>query len=158
MGEIEFSGGTSSRGSDATVGDVLTIIVKVKNSGDIPAENVDVQLVIDGVEKKTTTLRTVKNESGDEKTVIFSWVAEAGEHDIKIVIDPDNTVIESRDETAHGGSGNNNEIDKTVDVAGGNMVVAVVNDYPVVSTLLIMLLLVVILVGVAILLKSRKMI
>ncbi len=158
VGEVEFSGGTSSRGSDATVGDVLTIIVKVKNSGDIPAENVDVQLVIDGVEKKTTTLRTVKNESGDEKTVIFSWVAEAGEHEVKIVIDPDNTVIESRDETAHGGSGNNNEIKRTVDVAGGNLIVAVVNDYPVVSTLLIMLLLVVILVGVAILLKSKKMI
>jgi len=155
---IRFSGGSAGGSYDAVVGDVVTIQVNIKNSGDIPAENVDVQLLIDGVEKKVTTLRTIKNISGDEKTVIFSWVAESGEHEVKVVIDPENTVIESRDQFQHGGQGDNNVIKRTINVEGGNLVVEVVNEYPVVSTLLIMLLLVVILVGVAIYLKSKKVI
>jgi uncharacterized membrane protein len=155
VGKAEFSGGTSDN-YDAKVGDVLTIIVRLVNSGDIPAENVDVQLLIDGVEKKTSTLRTVKNDTSDVKTVIFSWVAEAGEHDIKVVIDPNNNVIESHDQFTRGGEGNNNELKARVDVEGSFVVKELVNDYPIFSTLLIILLAIVVLVGAALLLKGSK--
>jgi uncharacterized repeat protein (TIGR01451 family) len=155
VGKAEFSGGTSDN-YDAKVGDVLTIIVRLVNSGDIPAENVDVQLLIDGVEKKTSTLRTVKNDTSDIKTVIFSWVAEAGEHDIKVIIDPNNNVIESHDETTRGGEGNNNELKARVNVEGSFVVKELVNDYPIFSTLLIILLAIVVLVGAALLLKGSK--
>jgi uncharacterized repeat protein (TIGR01451 family) len=157
VGKTEFSGGTSDN-YDAKVGDVLTIIVRLVNSGDIPAENVDVQLLIDGVEKKTSTLRTVKNDTEEEdiKTVIFSWVAEAGEHDVKVVIDPNNNVIESHDQFTRGGEGNNNELKARVNVEGSFVIKELVNDYPIVSTMLIILLAIVILVGAALLLKGNK--
>jgi hypothetical protein len=155
VGKVEFSGGTSDN-YDAMVGDVLTIIVRIVNSGDISAENVDVQLLIDGVEKKVSTLRTVKNDTEDVKTVIFSWVAEAGEHEVKVVIDPDNTVIERLDQFNRGGEGNNNEIKAKVDVEGSFVIKELVNDYPIVSTLLIILLAIVVLVGAALLLKGGK--
>jgi archaellum component FlaG (FlaF/FlaG flagellin family) len=151
---IEFSGGTADAGDfHAVVGDVLTIIVKIKNTGDIPAENVDVQLLIDGEEKKVSTLRSVKdgdNET-DEKTVIFSWVAEAGEHKVKVVLDPDNTVVE-----APGGEGDSNVVSRTVKVQGNFVVKELVNENPIISTMLIILLAIVILVGAALLLKTSK--
>jgi hypothetical protein len=155
VGKIEFSGGTSDD-YHAKVGDVLTIIVKITNSGDIPAENVDVQLKIDGVEKKVSTLRSLKNDTDDVKTVIFSWVAEAGEHDVLVTIDPDNTIIESHDDVTRGGEGNNNFIKTTVDVEGSFVVKELVNNYPIVSTMLIILLAIVVLVGAALLLKGGK--
>ncbi|MFO8052208.1 MAG: CARDB domain-containing protein [Thermoplasmatota archaeon] len=155
VGGIEFSGGTSDS-ADAMVGDVLTIMVKVTNSGDIPAENVDVQLLIDGVEKKVSTLRSIKNDTDDVKTVIFSWVAEAGEHEVRVEIDPENTIIESHDQFTRGGEGDNNYVKTTVDVEGSFVVKELVNDYPIVSTMLIILLAIVVLVGVALLLKGGK--
>lgn len=155
VGGIDFSGGSSDN-YDAMVGDVLTIIVKLTNSGDIPAENVDVQLLIDGVEKKVSTLRSIKNDTGDVKTVIFSWVAEAGEHEVRVVIDPDNTIIESHDQFTRGGEGDNNYVKTTVDVEGSFVVKELVNDYPIVSTMLIILLAIVVLIGVALLLKGGK--
>jgi hypothetical protein len=154
VGEIEFSGGNGGSGYIAQVGEVVTIIVKVKNTGDIPAENVDVRLKIDNVEKKTSTLRAIKNSSvyGDDvKTVIFTWVAESGEHKVKVEIDPENTIIESP-----GGELDNNVIEKTVDVQGSFLVKELVNDYPMVSTMLILLLAIVVLVGAALLLKTNK--
>jgi hypothetical protein len=150
---IDFSGGNADGDNHATVGDVLTIIVRIKNVGDIPAENVDVQLRIDGEEKKVSTLRSVKNGDNetDEKTVIFSWVAETGEHKVEIVLDPENTVVE-----APGGEGDSNSVTRTVKVQGSFVVKELVNDNPIISTMLIILLAIVALVGAALLLKTSK--
>jgi hypothetical protein len=149
---IEFSGGSSGGGFDAEVGDVLTIIVNVKNIGDIPAENVDVKLLVDGEEKKVSTLRSVKNgDNGtDQKTVIFSWVAEAGNHRISVVLDPEDTIVE-----VPGGEGESNEVSRSVDVRGNFLVKQLVNSYPILSTILIMLLAMVILLGVSIVLNRK---
>jgi uncharacterized membrane protein len=146
---------------DKEAGSVLTIVVKITNLGDIDAENVDVQLLVDGVEKKTQTLRAVKTEENntlDVKTVIFSWVAEAGEHEITLVIDPDNTVIESADQFIHQGANNNNEISVKVDVSGRNIVKEAASEYPIISTLLIILLAIIALVAAALVLKKKEMI
>jgi len=150
---IEFSGGSASGGYHATEGDVLTIIVKIKNTGDIPAEDVDVLLQIDGEDKKISTLRSVKNGDNetDEKTVIFSWIAEAGEHKVKVILDPEDKVVE-----LPSGEGDSNSVSRTVKVQGNFLVKEWVNDYPIVSTLLIIILAIIILVGAALLLKSSK--
>ncbi len=150
---VEFSGGNADSGYHATVGDVLTIIVKIKNVGDIPAENVDVQLKIDGEEKKVSTLRSVRNGDNetDEKTVIFSWVAEAGDHKVEVILDPENTVVE-----APGGEGDSNSVSRTVKVQGSFVVKELVNNNPIISTMLIILLAIVALVGAALLLKTTK--
>ncbi|MDG6225435.1 MAG: CARDB domain-containing protein, partial [Candidatus Thermoplasmatota archaeon] len=154
-GKIEISGGS---GGSYRAGDVLTIIVKVVNIGDIVAENVDVQLLIDGQEKKVQTLRTVKNQSDDVKTVIFTWIAVAGSHEIKVVLDPENNIIERADQFQHGGSQNNNEIKRTVSVRGSDFIKVAVSNNPIISTLLIILLAIAILVGAALYLKKKNMI
>jgi hypothetical protein len=137
-------------------GDPVTILVKVINTGDISAENVDVQLLVDGHEKKISTLRSLRNDSEDVKTIVFTWIAEAGSHDIEIIIDPDNTVIESHDQFTMGGEGDNNRLRTTIEVDGSFIIKQLVNDHPLVSTLLIMLLGIVALLGGAFLLKRRK--
>jgi len=143
-------------------GKVLTLVVKVSNNGDIDAEDVDVQLLVDGEEKKTQTLRAVKSpdEDGDMdvKTVIFSWVAESGTHKLTIEIDPENGVIESMDQFIHGGTNNNNEVTLELDIKGSNLVKEATSDYPVISAMLIILLAVIILVAAALVLKRKKLI
>jgi hypothetical protein len=158
--DLAFSGRIEIFGSSGgySSGDVLTISVKVINVGDIYADNVDVQLLVDGQVKKVQTLRTVKNETGDVKTVIFTWVAVAGTHEIKVVLDPEDTVKESADQYIHQGSQNNNEVRKTIDVSGNDIIKAALSDNPIISTLLIILLAIAILVGAALYLKYKKMI
>jgi len=156
--DLMFAGNMeiSPTGSSIREGDPMTIMVKVINTGDISAENVDVQLLVDGKEKKVSTLRSLRNDSEDIKTVVFTWIAETGSHDIEIVIDPENTVIESHDQFAMGGEGDNNKVRTTIEVDGSFIIKQLVNDHPMVSTLLIMLLGIIALLGGAFLLKRRK--
>ncbi len=118
-GGIEIVGSTSGGSFDGTPGDVLTIIVKVVNDGSAPAENVDVRLLVDGVKKKVSTLRTIKNDTDDVKTVIFSWVAEAGTHNLTIEIDPENSVIEPNDQFA---GVNDNVLSRNVTIEGTSII------------------------------------
>jgi hypothetical protein len=146
---------------DKHAGNVLTIVVKITNYGDIDAENVDILMKVDDVKKKTQTLRAVKmqeNNTLDVKTVIFSWVAEAGNHEIEIEIDPDWNIIESADQFIHQGANNNNVISVNVDVSGRNIVKEAASDYPIISTLLIILLAIIALVAAALVLKKKEMI
>jgi uncharacterized membrane protein len=158
--DLAFAGRISvfGTGGGYSAGDVLTISVKVVNVGDIAAENVDVQLLVDGQVKKVQTLRTVKNESDDVKTVIFTWVATAGKHEIKVVLDPEDTVKESADQYIHQGSQNNNEVRKTITIGGNDLVKVLLSDNPIISTLFIILLAIAILAGVALYLKSKRLI
>ncbi|MBN1539492.1 MAG: hypothetical protein JW939_05050, partial [Candidatus Thermoplasmatota archaeon] len=59
-------------------GDTITILVRVHNTGDISAENVDVQLLVDGVSRKISTINSLKNRGDDVKVLIFTWIAEPG--------------------------------------------------------------------------------
>jgi hypothetical protein len=151
VGNMEFSGGSESGDSIAKVGEMVTIQVKVHNTGDIPAEDVDIRLYIDGVEKNTRTLRSIRNATDDVKSVVFTWVAESGEHKIKVVIDPDNNIIE-----VQGGEGDNNVLSKTVNVRGSFFVNEVISNNPIVSAVLIILLAIILLVAIALLMKMRK--
>jgi hypothetical protein len=109
--DLTFEGGIEIYGSDAgsfDPGEVMTVSVKVVNIGDVGAENVSVQMSIDGEVEKVQTLRTVGNESDDIKTVIFTWVAEEGGHHITVQLDPDDTVPESSED--------NNALTQFIDV------------------------------------------
>jgi subtilase family serine protease len=109
--DLTFEGGVEIYGSDAgsfDPGEVMTVSVKVVNIGDVGAENVSVQMSIDGEVEKVQTLRTVGNESDDIKTVIFTWVAEEGGHHITVQLDPDDTVPESSED--------NNALTQFIDV------------------------------------------
>jgi hypothetical protein len=146
----------SSGGEKIREGDPVTIIVKLENTGDISAQNVDVQLLVDGSERKVSTLGSVKNDGSDVKTVIFTWVAEPGKHKIQVVIDPMNTVIESHDQFTSEDEGDNNQISTVVDVEGSFIIKELMNDHPIVSTLLILLLSIPILLGIAYIIQGRK--
>jgi subtilase family serine protease len=148
-----LSGGSRSRNAVARVGEMVTIQVKVHNTGDIPAEDVDIRLYIDGVEKSTRTLKVLKNDSDDIKSVVFTWVAEAGEHQLKVIIDPDNDIIE-----VQGGEGDDNVLTRTVRVRGSSIVNDVIGDDPIVNVVLILIFAMVIIVGIALLMKKRHMI
>lgn len=114
VGGIEIYGSDPFSGEDAAEGDVVTIIVKVKNFGGSIAENVDLSFSVDGVIKRVNTIRTVTNETDDVKTVIFSWVAERGNHLLEVIIDPENSVIEINDQSQ---GENNNIISKQISVS-----------------------------------------
>jgi uncharacterized repeat protein (TIGR01451 family) len=108
QGGIEvFGGGSEPYDPD----EVLTLSVVVVNTGDASAENVDVQLLIDGQVDKVQTLRAVNNGSDDIKTVIFTWAANEGSHRIEVVLDPDEEVMESDE--------GNNELHMDIEVGGG---------------------------------------
>jgi hypothetical protein len=158
--DLKFSGAVeishSNPSGSIMEGDPVTILVRIMNTGDISAENIDVQLVVDGQEKKVTTVRSLRNDSEDIKTIVFTWIAEAGTHDVEIIIDPDNTVIESHDQFTMGGDGDNNRARTSIEVDGSFIIKQLVNDHPIVSTLLIMLLGIIALLGGAFLLKRRK--
>jgi hypothetical protein len=155
--DLAFSGRIEVYGSDGgfSSGDVVTISVKVVNVGEISAENVDVQLLVDGQVKKVQTLRSVKNGPDGVKTVVFTWVAVPGTHEIRVVLDPDDTVKESADQYVHQGSQNNNEVSRRIDVGGNGLMKLLLSENPVISTLLIILLGIAILVGAALYLKRK---
>ncbi|MBN1389590.1 MAG: hypothetical protein JXA22_03000 [Candidatus Thermoplasmatota archaeon] len=137
-------------------GDTVTFLVKVENTGDISAENVEVQFLVDGVEKKVSTLRSLQHGTEDVKIVVFTWVASSGHHVIEMVIDSDNIIIESHDQFVNGGEADNNVARTVVDVKGSFILKELVNRNPVVSTLLIIMMSVLALCGVAFLMRGKR--
>jgi hypothetical protein len=158
--DIAFVGGiaiTSPSGGERIVdGDAVTIMVRLENVGDISVENVDVQLLVDGSVKKVSTLRAMRNQTADVKTVVFTWIAESGTHDIEMIIDPENTIVESHDQFTNYGEGDNNRIGTKVDVEGVFIVKEFINRYPIVSSLLILLLSIIVLAGIATRMSRRN--
>lgn len=106
---IQFAGGNAEGDYLAKEGDVLTFIVKVRNSGESIARNVNITFSVDGELKKSNTLRSVNpDEDGSViKTVIFSWIAVSGEHEIMVEIDPNNDFKEVNE-------GENNDPNKAI--------------------------------------------
>lgn len=153
QGLIEISGGSSG---EIRSGDVITIFVKVINTGGTDAENVDVTLFIDNVRVRTQVLHTVKSDPEDVKTVIFSWVAETGSHIIEVRLDPDGSIPES-DET-------NNVITRSIDVASTEEIIETTSSViiipwlipAIICLILIILAIPVLLIIIIILLSKRR--
>ncbi|UCH89181.1 MAG: PKD domain-containing protein [Thermoplasmata archaeon] len=97
--------------------DLVNITVNVTNSGNLNAANLEVAFYADG--KKFASNRITVPSSGSNSTSVY-WQAADGSHDISVVLDPNNEIIES-DET-------NNEASITVSV--NDRPRAVLNAYP----------------------------
>ena len=93
-GDIEIS---SQEGDGIYERDLTRIAVPVKNIGESDARYVDIQLSIDGECVRNVTAPLIK-AGGSPFVAVFSWIAEEGDHDIVIYIDPSNCVQE-RDES-----------------------------------------------------------
>ena len=78
---------------DISPGDLVSVMVYVKNNGEIRAESVPVRLYEDGEAVATMSIRTIL--AGKTQMVAFTWkVPDRTECDLKVVIDPDNHIVE----------------------------------------------------------------
>jgi len=94
LSDLLFSSGLTinTEGDEAVDDDLVTFVAKVKNTGDIDAENVWVYLRIDGevVEKMRLTIVPARDPRGkidNTRTVSFTWKAETGKYDVELIID-----------------------------------------------------------------------
>jgi hypothetical protein len=94
MSPPEIVGATETKGYDALEGDRITFLLYVGNIGEILAENVVVQLFVDGRQVTNITLPRVVNNPSDHRTVMLTWEAKAGRHIITFAIDPGNSLVE----------------------------------------------------------------
>jgi subtilase family serine protease len=93
---------------DATVGDAVTITVKVENRGRDKAVGPLVTLSIDGSALGSADIPEL--EVGGVAALDFKWMALSGQHEITALADAENTVTES-DET-------NNSRSRTIEIEG----------------------------------------
>jgi hypothetical protein len=93
--------------TDLKEGDQAVITINVHNDGRVNASEVKVLLMLDGDEVANGTIEEiVVNETA---SMSFNWTAEEGEHEIQVILDPQNSTSEL-DET-------NNNASINVDVA-----------------------------------------
>jgi len=76
-------------------GQLTTLKVKIVNNGEIDSHDVVILLKVDGEEVETKALNIVPLTQS--KFVAFNWMAKSGEHDVEVVIDPDDTVVETNE-------------------------------------------------------------
>ncbi|MGA1820929.1 MAG: CARDB domain-containing protein [Thermoplasmatota archaeon] len=93
IGGLDASAASDAGKYDAREGDLVTIIAMIENCGDADAHGVEVQMYVDNVRMKNITIPMVRIEK-DAYRAVFTWIAQAGTHTIKVVVDPDNGVLE----------------------------------------------------------------
>jgi len=84
---ITWSPGNPSKG------DAVTFNVKIKNQGTDRASSSRVYFYIDGSSRGYQEVQAI--EAGAAVTKPFTWVAQAGSHDIKAIVDKDGWITES---------------------------------------------------------------
>jgi len=87
---ITWSPGNPSKG------DTVTFNVKIKNQGTDRASSSHVYFYIDGSSRGYQEVPAI--EAGAAVTRPFTWVAQAGSHTIKAIVDKDGWIIESNDD------------------------------------------------------------
>jgi subtilase family serine protease len=78
---------------DAKIGDKMTITARVENQGAAKATKPRVALLIDGASAGYVDVPEIDINS--VATVDFSWTATAGQHEISVLANSNNTVLES---------------------------------------------------------------
>ena len=80
---------------DAGIGDIITITAKVENRGTIKATNTRMTLTIDGAAVGYVDVPEIDADAS--ATVDFSWTAMEGQHEISVLADADQTILESNE-------------------------------------------------------------
>ncbi|MEA3559131.1 MAG: CARDB domain-containing protein, partial [Candidatus Thermoplasmatota archaeon] len=151
QGDIEMVGNSKVDGYDASHGDRITFLVKVVNLGSIYASDVVVQLAVDGRKVSNVTLPRVGIGSGEEKVVMLTWEASSGEHEVKISIDPDGSILQ----LGPGDGELSGPITKEVSVKGEGFFGRLESISPVIS-IIIGILLPIIIASAAVAIVNRK--
>jgi len=96
-------------------GQLVSVMASVKNTGDIRAEDVQVRLYVDGQAVATMPIRTIL--AGNTQMVAFTWkVPDISECRLKVVVDPDNLIVEKDKQ--------DNSIEEDVSIEGSSGVMS----------------------------------
>jgi len=79
-------------------GDPVSVSVTVQNAGDQEARNVTVLLKEGEAVVGSTVIPLINGNSQSSSAIIYSNSAQTGKHRVSIIIDPDNTLVESTKE------------------------------------------------------------
>jgi subtilase family serine protease len=82
--------------TEALVGDSVVFSVPVKNQGRATAESIHVALYVDGEEIGNHDIMEIAR--GETVTKTFNWTALPGSHEISVMLDMDNNVVESNED------------------------------------------------------------
>jgi subtilase family serine protease len=85
-----------------TNGDIVTVSVQIRNIGDISANDMAIVFYVDGREMHSKTLTRL--ERGRLRLITYTWQAPAGKHELKIKIDPEDNIVEKREDNNDGSS------------------------------------------------------
>ncbi len=122
--------------SKPSEGEKIDINILVKNIGVVDAEGFDVVLYVDDAQVDSTQISVLA--AGTEQAVNFTWKAKKGTHDLKVVVDGTNVIMEDNE--------NNNERDMKVEGSEDS------SYWP----LIIVILLIVIAIVVFVILKKKR--
>jgi subtilase family serine protease len=106
--------------SGVSNGDNVIFNITVKNQGDSPSRVSKVNLYIDGVSRGYRDVLPI--DPGSINSASYSWIARAGQHNIKAVIDDTNQVTESNE--------TNNEYTTTFSTLSPDLIVASISWDP----------------------------
>jgi subtilase family serine protease len=80
---------------DSAIGDNVTITADIGNQGNSRTQDSAVNLYIEDTLIESRDLPPI--DAGNSLAIPFSWTNQAGNHTIKIIVDPNNTVIETNE-------------------------------------------------------------
>ncbi|MCU0799711.1 MAG: hypothetical protein MUC62_08580 [Candidatus Thermoplasmatota archaeon] len=96
-------------------GDTITVRSKLINTGDLPADDLNIVLIVDGIRSGDAEVTITRNGT-DFYLVELLFEAVVGRHEIRVEIDPDNQIVESADQFMDGGENDNNVYETTINV------------------------------------------
>lgn len=82
------------------VGQPAVVVATVQNRGTVPANNVALALIVNGVGVRNDTLRTLP--PGEPRAITMSWTVDEAPRDIVVIIDADNKYAEADEDNNQG--------------------------------------------------------
>jgi hypothetical protein len=98
--DLEVKGKKVNHPSSFDSGEIVTISAEIRNIGAIEAKEVIVTFYVDGKEIRSQTINIL--EKGQSRLVPFTWEAASGDHDLKIVVDPEDAIVEDNEDNNEG--------------------------------------------------------
>lgn len=109
--DLEVVGKNINYPSNMEPGKIVTISAEIRNIGDIEAKEVIVTFYVNGKEVRSQTLRELDKDQS--RLIPFTWEVASGDNELKIKVDPENAIVEIRED--------NNEASKKETIEAGGI-------------------------------------
>jgi hypothetical protein len=130
--------------SNIVNGEIVTISAEIRNIGNIYSKDVVITFYVDGKEVKSQIINHL--DKGRSRLIPFTWLATAGSHELKVKIDPENEIVEIRED--------NNVKTAGVDVQEPDVLGALISSREVCSIIAIIIVLVILSIVLVIIKKK----